>query len=224
MNRLIELQSDNDRVRSEMLTEAGRFKALASRHEDGTAPRAISSFNLFQTPGPIAEKMVSMVPDRLFKYPTILEPSAGLGRLFFAINKKVNGYGRYTFVENNIECAEELYDITESEKALIYTKDFLSIKPAYEGNAGLIIKELPYPFYDIIIMNPPFKMGRDVKHILHALKFLKRDGLLISLCYDGVKQNKFLKPICDTWEALPSGAFKTEGTGANVSLLTIKGG
>ena len=73
-------------------------------------------------------------------------------------------------------------------------------------------------------MNPPFERGLDVKHIEHAKTMLSKTGILVSLCFNGVKQTQKLKPICDTWEVLPEGSFKSEGTRASVVLLTIKGG
>jgi len=204
---LLSLQSQNDSKGLEMLTESGRFAALAQRDSNGLKPRAISSFNLFQTPDEVAEKMVSMIPEHLFKYPTILEPSVGLGRLFYAVNKKTYGYCRYTFVENNPECMKEVYKFSRNESAQLKQADFLTLNLDRE--------------FDIILMNPPFKMGTDIKHILHAKKFLKKGGILVSLCYNGVKQNKVLKPLCNTWEVLPPNSFKTEGTRASISLLTI---
>ncbi len=82
IDRLKELQALNDEKGLEMMMEKGRFAALKSRHEDGTAPKAVSSFNLFQTPKHIADRMASMLPPECQR---ILEPSAGLGRLYRAI-------------------------------------------------------------------------------------------------------------------------------------------
>jgi hypothetical protein len=219
LNRLRTLQAENESIGFEMLLEKGRFAALASRHEDGTAPRAVSSFNLFQTPQDIAERMASMLPKDA---QAILEPSAGLGRLYKAIRAR-NKQAHISLVDQSADCCRELYAVTEQDElTAIKQADFLSVEPAYEGNCGLIVKQLPYAFYDAVIMNPPFKRGLDVKHILHALGFLKSGGLLVALCYNGVKKNRDLKPLCDTWEMLPKGSFKSEGTGAEVVLLTIK--
>lgn len=204
--RLLSLKDENDSKGFEMLTEAGRFKALAERNENGLAPKAISSFNLFQTPSHLADKMLNLTSFN-GDYPNILEPSAGLGRLYTAINKKYP-QSRCTVIENNRECAKELYNMVKDGTNIVQ-RDFLSV------NILTIA--------DLIIMNPPFKMGTDIKHIQHARKFLKKDGLLVALCYDGVKQNKILKPIADTWEQLPPDTFKSEGTKASVCLLTIKG-
>lgn len=223
IDRLKELQALNDEKGLEMMMEKGRFAALASRHEDGTAPRAVSSFNLFQTPEHIADRMASMLPPECQR---ILEPSAGLGRLYRAIRgrEKATRIPSITLVENSPDCCRELYSMTEQDTyATIKQADFLSIEPAREGNCGLIIKQLPEAFYDSVIMNPPFKQGRDVKHILHALKFVKPGGVVIALCYNGVKQNKQLKPLADSWEVLPEGTFRSEWTSASVVLLTMKG-
>lgn len=211
MCRLTELQKENDSKGLEMLTESGRFAALADRANNGLKPRAISSFNLFQTPEIIAEKMVQTVLDNFVRqHPgplTILEPSAGLGRIYQA-TKKHFPKGLYTLVEINKDCTKELYN-NSGPGTTVIENDFLKVD------------KLPFETYDIIIMNPPFKMGTDVKHILHAKKFLAKGGVLVSLCYNGVKQNKVLKPICDTWEELPSNSFKSEGTHASISMLTI---
>jgi 16S rRNA G1207 methylase RsmC len=102
--------------------------------------------------------------------------------------------------------------MTEDDKgARLIARDFLEVTPEDAGG----------PF-DAVCMNPPFKQGTDVKHIRHALGMLKPGGLLVSLCYDGEKQNRVLKPIADTWEILPSGSFKSSGTMASVILLTMK--
>jgi len=69
------------------------------------------------------------------------------------------------------------------------------------------------------LMNPPFKMGADIKHTLHAYGLLNPGGVLVGLCYDGVKQNEKLIPLVDSWEVLPAKSFKESGTDANVILF-----
>jgi len=204
IDRLKSLQHENDTVGAEMLIKSERFAALASRHENGTAPRAVSAFNLFQTPVEIAEKMAALIPAGS---KTILEPSAGLGRLYRAARKRLPG-SSYTIIENAGPCLKELYQLIEGHNTVLKGIDFLEYNPQ--------------SLFDTIIMNPPFKMGTDIKHILHARKMLATGGILISLCYNGVKQNRDLKPICSSWVVLPDGSFKKEGTQASISLLTIK--
>jgi predicted RNA methylase len=113
-------------------------------------------------------------------------------------------------VENNPDCARELFRL---DFVKLIQADFLTCDSERLG--GL---------FDQVVMNPPFKMGTDCKHIRHALTLLKPNGLLVSLCYNGVKQNEQLKPIATTWEVLPENSFKETGTRASVAMLTIRKG
>lgn len=194
-----------------MQAQRGRFEALKGRHEDGTAPRAVSAFNLFQTPAHIAARMVEIAKAEMPNAARILEPSAGLGRIYHAI---AAGYpaARVVMVEESDECRRELSRTLEGREGdRVFAGDFLEIDPADIGGT-----------FDLVIMNPPFKQGRDIKHILHARAMLRPGGLLVSLCYAGARQSGFLKPLADTWEMLPDGTFSEEGTKADVALLTIK--
>lgn len=197
MLRLRHLAEFTEAKGEDLAEQRARFHRLA---REDAAPRAVSSFNLFQTPEPIAERMAAMLP----LVGRILEPSAGLGRLYRAIRKLSACH--VTLVEQSPECCAELYrEIDEDSACHLVQGDFLSF-------AGK---------FDTIVMNPPFKMGTDVKHILHALSLLAPGGRLVSLCYAGSKQHAKLKPIADSWEILPSGSFKSEGTDADIALLTL---
>jgi SAM-dependent methyltransferase len=77
--------------------------------------------------------------------------------------------------------------------------------------------------FDKIVMNPPFKNGDDIKHIKHAIKFLRPGGRLVALCANGPRQREQLMPLADTWEDLPQGTFKDSGTMVNAAMLTIEG-
>lgn len=199
--RLLHLQDQNDAVGEAMKQEAARF----DRIREAEPTRAVSAFNLFQTPEPIASRMAGIASSHDGPW---LEPSAGLGRLYRA-GRDVYG-GPVSLVESSPECARELYEATARDRdARIYQRDFLSCS----------VEELGGPF-GVVLMNPPFKRGLDIKHIRHAYEMLAPGGLLVSLCYDGVMQNRHLKPCVSSWEQLPPGAFKSEGTSASVALLT----
>lgn len=193
-----------------MATQRDRFAAIAGRHEAGTAPKAVSAFNLFQTPSPIAERMANLVASHTSDG-RVLEPSAGLGRIYKALTQAVPD-ARMVLVEESPECCAELYRLTADRGGdRIFQRDFLEIML---GDIGGLV--------DAVCMNPPFKQGCDIKHIQHALTLLAPGGLLVSLCYNGARQNAYLKDRCDTWEVLPEGTFKAEGTNASVVLLTIR--
>ena len=194
--RLRHLMELTEASEEEMVDERDRIKRLKNREP----VKAISSFNLFQTPLVIADLMADRLGDVQGK--RVLEPSAGLGRLVAAVDV---ADGEFILVEKSVACCEQLY----GSGWKIIQDDFLECDADRLG--GL---------FDACIMNPPFKMGRDVKHIEHAYGMLKTGGLLVGLCYDGVRQKKRLMPQVDTWELLPEGSFKSEGTGAGVVLIT----
>ncbi len=149
----------------------------------------------------LRKKMAAMIPKNA---KNILEPSAGTGNLY----NQIKYYPAITLVEIAPNCCGELYRITNNrDNVTLKQGDFLEIKPAAE--------------FDAVMMNPPFKQGKDIKHIKHALEFLRPGGVLVALCYNGVRQNEILKPLADYWEVLPEGSFKESGTRADVALLTI---
>jgi len=207
IDRLLMLQEENNQAGARMLAMRPRFLELRQRHELGTAPRAITGFNLFQTPRPVAARMAALIRGRIGEGARVLEPSAGLGRLIEPFEHDALR-ARWVAVENARECVKAL------EKALrgatVHERDFLETSAVDLGGE-----------FDAVIMNPPFKQGRDVKHIRHALAMLKPGGRLVSLCYNGTRQNEQLRPMAGHWEVLPENSFKDEGTAASVALLVI---
>lgn len=202
-SRLHELRMENTQRGYDMEEMRPRFEALKTRHEDGTAPRAISAFNLFQTPEKLAEKMAELAdlePDF-----SLLEPSAGLGRLVNACRGICPL--DVVAVEESPDCARELYALGDGVRIL--QRDFLSVSP-----------EEIEPV-DRVVMNPPFKMRRDIKHIQHALKFLKPGGKLIALCLSTHHREAAFMGQADSWEVIPAGTFRGEGTGVETILFSI---
>lgn len=201
--RLRHLLETTEARAAEMADQRPRFDRLANKE---SAPRVVSSFNLFQTPEAIADKMAALLrPEG-----RILEPSAGLGRLYRAVRYRSDC--PMVLVEVSPDCCAELYRETEHDQAArLVSGDFLECTADRLGGV-----------FDRIIMNPPFKLGTDVKHIQHARELLAPGGRLVALCYNGTRQRAVLKPIADHWEELPEGAFKSEGTRAAVVLMVIE--
>ncbi len=206
LTRLRSLREHSQLTSEHMAEERGRFAALAGRHESGTAPRAVSAFNLFQTPEEITQEMARTLAEAWQPNQSrrVLEPSAGLGRLVDSCLKE----WEVVAVEQSLNLVEEL-NRKPWKHVEIHQGDFLETDVNQLG--GL---------FDGVIMNPPFKLGRDIKHIRHAYKMLKPGGLLVSLCFNGVRQNNQLRPEVDSWEVLPSDSFKSEGTRASIALIT----
>jgi hypothetical protein len=186
----------------EMEEAAPRFHRLA---REDAAPRVVSSFCLFQTPEPIAARVAGMFQD----FGRTLEPSAGLGRLYNALRARCASCP-VVLVEQSAECCGELYLATEGDALASLTQgDFLEQTPERLG------------LFQSILMNPPFKMGIDVKHVKHALTFLAPGGRLVSICANGPKQRKHLEPLASEWIVLPSGSFRSEGTGVETAIVVI---
>ena len=206
IDRLLALRQINDERGRAMVSMAPRFLQIAQRHELGTAPKAITGFNLFQTPKPIAARMADLIRERIpDEGARILEPSAGLGRLYEPLSGLA---AEWLMVEEAFECANALRKAIE--RAKVYQRDFLTVTADEIGGP-----------VDAVVMNPPFKQGRDVKHILHALELVKPGGRLVSLCANGPRQNEQLPPLATHWEVLPANSFAESGTDASVALVVI---
>jgi SAM-dependent methyltransferase len=182
-----------------------RFNTLRDRHENGTAPRAVSAFQLFQTPADLSARLVAALD--LAPGARVLEPSAGLGRLLDALTPRQPA--EVVAVEMAAECAGELFR-QDRPRVRIMQRDFLAVSPAELGA------------FDAVAMNPPFHMRADIRHILHALRFLKPGGTLAALCFNTPHRAHALRPLAATWEEIPAGAFGKEGTSVSTVLLTIK--
>lgn len=198
--RLARLQELTEAADDEMGLERHRFARLA---DPQAAPRVVSSFNLFQTPPDLAARLAGMF-DHIGR---TLEPSAGLGRLYKAL-RAVSPACPVVLVEQSAECCGELYRATEADNnCRLVQGDFLAC-----NDLGL---------FDSILMNPPFKMGTDVKHIRHAATMLAPGGRLVALCANGPKQRAGLQPIATTWTELPPSTFASEGTRVAAAIVTI---
>lgn len=200
--RLRHLQEVTEAKGEEMDQERQRFDAMRT----AGPTRAVAAFNLFQTPDAVADTMVTQLGplDAL----RILEPSAGLGRLYRAIRRR-SALASITLVEIAPQCAAELYRETDSDDlARLVQADFLACDADRLG--GL---------FDAVVMNPPFKMGTDIRHIDHARSLLKPGGVLVSLCYAGARQSA---RFADRWQLLPANSFKSEGTRAEVALVKLQ--
>ncbi len=195
---------ENDAAGFRMEEERPRFARLADRHTNGTAPRAISAPQLFQTPTDLAARLVDLLDVQ--PGARILEPSAGLGRLISCL--AYTGAGEIVAVDIAAECTAELYR-QEWEGMKIMQRDFLEMTPHDVG------------FFDAVAMNPPFHMRADIRHIMHALDFMRPGARLAALCMDTPHRTAALRPLADSWEQIPAGAFRAEGTQVPTILLTI---
>jgi phospholipid N-methyltransferase len=176
---------------------AEEFRAMRDQLRTGQAVQVVTADNLFPTPPEIAARMVKLAEIE----PThrVLEPSAGTGALL----KKIPA--------TDVVCVEINYNLAEALRRVVadvHCSDFLSCN----GNLGK---------FDRVVMNPPFDHGDDIRHIKHALTFLKPEGILVALCANGPLQRAEFQGLAEYWEDLPAGSFKNQGTGVNVAMFKI---
>ena len=203
--RLHALRMANDETRFAMDDMRPRFESLRSRHENGTAPRAVSAFQLFQTPPALATRLIALA--ELSAGLSVLEPSAGLGRLIAPALAAGVAERDVTACEVDAALAGELFAAFPGIAAL-WQGDFLA-RPAA-------------PVFDRVVMNPPFHMRADVRHTLHALAMLKPGGVLVGLCLATHHRETALRPLCNHWETIPAGAFAAEGTKVGTILFRVQ--
>ena len=156
----------------------------------------------FPTPADLAAEVVAMANIRPGMQ--VLEPSAGEGAL---ANEALAAGGKVTAYEIDMRRAEKLTDIVGVSVA---GGDFLSVNPE--------------PKFDRVVMNPPFAQRADVKHVLHAIKFLKPGGRLVSIMSAGIlfrtdSLTTSLRDQLDHYEALPDDSFKASGTGVRTAVV-----
>ena len=168
--------------------------------------QVVSAPQLFPTPIERAEMMVDTADPKPGE--RVLEPSAGTGRILDAL------HGRPGLDVVAIEINHTLADSLRARSNTRYDirqGDFLEFTPEALG------------LFDVVLMNPPFANGADIKHIRHAMQFLRPGGRLVAICANGPRQNEQLKPIiesCGEWDDLPAGTFEGSHTGVNTAMLT----
>lgn len=129
----------------------------------------------------------------------ILEPSCGDGRIMDAIRAR----GHHVFgVEYHAGRAAE----ARAKGHNVLTANFLE-QPAT-------------PDFDMVVMNPPFYGRHHVKHVRHAVKFLKPGGTLVSILpatahYDHGE-------LDGEWRDLPVASFAEAGTNVPTGMLKIR--
>lgn len=204
-NRLHNLRMQNDAVKFEMDEQRPRFDRLADRHENGAQPRGIAVHQLFQTPPELADRLVALLD--LQPGARVLEPSAGLGRLLDALI--LVAPREVVAVDIEPKCTAELYR-QERPGVIIKQRDFLTVQPEELGE------------FDAVVMNPPFTMRSDIKHIRHALNFLRHGGTLAAICLDAPNRREALGPLVERWIEIEAGAFKCTGTRVDTAMLVIR--
>lgn len=142
----------------------------------------------------------------------VLEPSCGCGRLMDAVKplcKSIDG----------IEYDQGRANLSRNKGHSVTVGNFLEVEPSED--------------YDVVVMNPPFYGKHYIKHIEAAIKWLKPEGVLVSILpstarydhklitKDWAESNKVVLPFSE-WRDLPVGSFSESGTNINTSILKLR--
>ena len=149
----------------------------------------------FYTPDDVANMIASIAEVSGCE---VLEPSAGHGALVKAC--RAAGATKVDCFELEPRCKDALALLADEVQIV----DFLETTPK--------------PVYDRVVMNPPFTKGAYVKHIIHALDFLKPGGRLYSVTPDKGSPIEGKQSL----HAFPSGTFKASGTQIATELIFIQ--
>lgn len=206
--RLKHLREVTEAKAEEMAAQSPRFERLA---DPASAPQVVSAFGLFPTPPALARRVVELAG--ITPGMDVLEPSAGTGRLVDAARAVSSDIAPVA-----VEIDAGVVSALRAGRPWLFARqaDFLAISP----------DAWPYPTaparFDRIVMNPPFApAAADVKHVLHAVNFLKPGGRLVSVVMNGPRQRAALKPIATAWHDLPAGSFRASGTNVETAVVVI---
>lgn len=131
-----------------------------------------------------------------FKPLRVLEPSCGDGRIMDEIRRR----GHHAIG----------YEVHPGRAA----------EARARGNAvvtGNFLEQPPAPEFDRVVMNPPFYGRHYVKHVRHALEFLKPGGRLVSVLPASAHYDH--KGLSGHWEDLPVASFAESGTNIPTGYL-----
>lgn len=207
----------------------GKWNRKAAAHVfDGPAQDAIEPILLtgeivrpadmgqFDSPPPVVDKVMELA--QIEPGHMVLEPSAGTGNLVkAALDRGAHVRG--------VELDERRYDGLlgfSSDRFRVRRIDFLAMDPD-----AVRIR------FDRVVMNPPFAPRQaDIDHVLHAIRFLKPGGRLVSVMAAGVKfrRNRKVEDFRATLAAngpyylhdLPEGSFKASGTAVNAVVVALE--
>ena len=180
-------------------------------------------FGFFPTPPELAKRVIEECG--VSARHKVLEPSAGHGALVGAALEA--GADSVFAVELLAENCNFLRSNFGADLVDLHQGDFLQVLPPERRSNP---QDRSVHTFDRVVMNPPFAKRADIDHVLHAYKFLRQGGRLVSIMSAGVsfrqdhKTEAFRQFIYEnggTIEPLPEGSFKVSGTMVNTVLVTV---
>jgi len=195
---------------------------IISKLRSGEAVDIKQKYQFFATPDKLADKLVSLVDWSKYKYPSILEPSAGQGALVKAVLRKK--------IEFAVLVMVELLDTNR----MILDKEFCNYDHPHIKlhNEPDFMKYTDDHTFDVIIANPPFSNNQDVMHIKTMYDHLNQGGTLVCITskhweFAGRNIERLFREWimdlddCEVIDVDP-GEFKSSGTTVATNIVIIR--
>ena len=185
----------------------------------GEYQRTKQDFGVFFTPLALARRLAERIT---FTHTgmRLLEPSAGMGALATAARDAAQA--------DDESCSWA--DITCFD---IQPKHVVALRAlGLHAECADFLDEDPrdYEPFDAVLMNPPFPGQADIRHVMHAAKFLKPGGQLVAIMSAGVlfRRDRLTESFRalvhargGTITALPADSFRESGTGVNTVVVSF---
>lgn len=169
-------------------------EALSVALDAGKIQDKRKAANQFFTPPDLAARLCDLAGIGGNYRQRVLEPSAGKGSIADIARERG---AHVVCVEKDPQLARGL----EEKGHFTICSDFLDL---WVGQQEV---------FDCVVMNPPFTKRQDVKHVEHAMKFMKQGGKLVAIMSAG--QTKY------DGEMLPEGTFKSAGTMVRAKIVVL---
>lgn len=182
-------------------------EVLPDAEDDETIKPAASTavakdLQFYPTPDEVAERVVG---DIYFKDgDRVLEPSCGDGQLLHQIPDRAFVLG----IEVHPGRAEQ----ARSYGYKVLTANFLEVPPPAKET----------DLYDHVVMNPPFYGRHYLKHIRHAMRFVKPGGTLTAILPATAFYDHGELPAGGDWSDLPVGSFASSGTRVPTGVFKLR--
>jgi hypothetical protein len=152
----------------------------------------------YPTPETVAEHLAGGVSWRDGQ--SVLEPSCGCGRIMDALRS-----APHSLSVTGIECHPERVAEARAKGHQVQQANFLQVAPQ--------------AIFDAVMMNPPFSGRHYIKHIRHALRFLKPGGTLCAILPASAWYDHGELPA-GSWQDLPVASFAESGTNIPTGIFT----
>ena len=155
----------NTKAKGHLFERGTPAEILAGVVESGSFVDKKKAFGFFETPRAVAQRMLEIA--NVKPTDTVLEPSAGRGRLVEGLPMEQNIVAVELDPDNVVFLAALPRCHDRPGMMSVITGDFL------DGFFGFK--------FDVVLMNPPFANNQDIRHVRKAWDCLKPGGRLVAI-------------------------------------------